>query len=139
MKRRWSSFKRKQNDYNSKQRDQAGNEDWWYERRKRVTASKAGSIAKMKNSTKRSNRVKDMLYSTFRGNQATRYGADMETRQQYIAYQHMNGHPDITVENLVYSSPNTTTGWQQLQMGSSMNLVMNTTLWDYWRRKTHIL
>ena len=55
----------------------------------------------MKNSTKRSNKVKEMLYSTFRGNEATRYGADMEerTKQQYVAYQELNGHPGTTVED----------------------------------------
>ena len=34
-------------------KDQADNEEWKYERRKRLTASNVGGIAKMKNSTKR--------------------------------------------------------------------------------------
>ena len=44
------------------------------ERRKRLTASNVGSIAKMRKTTKRSNKVKGLLYSSFRGNVATLYG-----------------------------------------------------------------
>ena len=81
-------------------RDQAECSEWITERRKRITASKAGCIAKMKQTTKRSSKVKDLLYSSFRGNQATRYGADMEsiTIKEYITYQRENGHPGITVQ-----------------------------------------
>ena len=32
----------------------------------------------MKETTKRSKKVKDLLYSTFRGNEATRFGSEME-------------------------------------------------------------
>ena len=58
------------------------------ERRKRITASKVGGIAKMKETTKRSSKVKALLYSSFRGNQATRYGTGMENVaiKQYITY-----------------------------------------------------
>lgn len=82
-------------------RDQADNKEWKHERRKRVTASRAGGIAKMKNSTKRSSKVKDMLYSIFNGNVATKYGLDMEdsTIQQYVTYQRVNGHPNTAVQN----------------------------------------
>ena len=40
-----------------------------------------------------------MLYTTFRGNEATRYGARMEdtTRQDYLAYQRERGHPKLTI------------------------------------------
>ena len=81
-------------------RAQAENNEWKYERRKRITASRVGGIAKMKKTTKRSNKVKDLLYSTFRGNEATHYGSEMEDRtiQQYITYQQRNGHPDVTVQ-----------------------------------------
>ena len=81
-------------------REQAENDEWKYERRKRITASRVGGIAKMKETTKRSKKVQDLLYSTFRGNEATRYGLEMEaqTLQQYIAYQQRNGHPDLAVE-----------------------------------------
>ena len=81
-------------------RDQADNEEWEYERRKRLTASNVGGIAKMKNSTKRGNKVKNLLCNTFRGNAATRYGADMEdtARTEYVTYRRRNGHPDLEVD-----------------------------------------
>ena len=49
-------------------RDQADSMQWLVERRKRLTASKVGGIAKMKNSTKNSKKVQNLLYSTFRDN-----------------------------------------------------------------------
>ena len=58
-----------------KTRDQADCEMWKSERRKRITTSKIGSIAKMREKTKRSNKVREFLYSTFRGNEATRFGS----------------------------------------------------------------
>ena len=72
---------------------------WKAERLKRITASKVGTIAKMLKKTKRGNTVKQMLYTTFRGNEATRYGARMEdtTRQDYLAYQRVRGHPKLTI------------------------------------------
>ena len=57
-------------------RKQAESEEWKSERRKRLTASRMGGIAKMRKTTKRSNTVRDLLYSTFRGNKATRYGME---------------------------------------------------------------
>ncbi len=64
------------------------------ERRKRLTASNVGSIAKMRKTTKRSSKVQSLLYSSFRGNQATRYGSANEdsARQQYIADLVCEGH-----------------------------------------------
>lgn len=47
---------------------------WHAKRRKRVTASRAEGIAKMRKSTKRANKVEEMLYSKFRGNTNTTYG-----------------------------------------------------------------
>jgi hypothetical protein len=41
------------------------------ERMKRITASNIGTISKMRKTTKKSGKVKELLYSTFRGNQAT--------------------------------------------------------------------
>ena len=52
---------------------------WYAERRKRVTASRAGGIAKMRKTTKRANRVKEMLYTKFRGNRDTIYGMEYTT------------------------------------------------------------
>lgn len=80
--------------------DQADNEQWFNERRKRITASMSGGIAKMRATSKRSKKVQQLLYNIFRGNTATRYGSEKEdeTRQQYITYMKQNGHPNLTVE-----------------------------------------
>ncbi len=59
-------------------RNQAQDQQWNVERRKRVTASKVGGIVKMRTTTKRSRKVKELLYNTFRGNSATRYGSAKE-------------------------------------------------------------
>ena len=79
---------------------QAMSEKWSNERRKRLTASKIGSISKMKATTKRSKKVKELLYNTFRGNEATRYGTKMEerTKQEYLTHQRCMGHPGLTVD-----------------------------------------
>ena len=70
---------------------------WMRERKKRITASLTGSILKMKKTTKRSKRIEQILYSKFRGNQATVYRTNMEdtARQQYVTYQHQKGHVDL--------------------------------------------
>ncbi len=64
-------------------------DQWQQERRKRLTASVVGGIAKMKKKTKKSKKVQALLYSTFRGNQATRYGRSMEavSIHQYVSHQ----------------------------------------------------
>lgn len=54
-------------------REQSNSDLWMIEQRKQVTASGVGGIAKMQQKTKWSTRVKNMLYSKFRGNEATRY------------------------------------------------------------------
>ena len=59
-------------------RDQGESELWRKERSKRITASVVGGICKMQIKTKRSKKVEALLYSKFRGNQATKYGRDME-------------------------------------------------------------
>ncbi len=66
---------------------------WMTERRKQITASNVGSIAKMRKTTKRCNKVTSLLYSSFWGNQETQYGVDnkVKARQQYVA--------DLLVEN----------------------------------------
>ena len=75
-------------------REQHGSELWKIERKKRITASVVGDIAKMKQTTKRGKKVESILYSTFKGTMATRYGIEMESeaRKQYIAYQIRRGH-----------------------------------------------
>ncbi len=56
------------------------------ERRKWITESNVGSrIAKMRKTTKRCNKVKSLLYSSFWGNQATQYGVDNEVKCPYSA------------------------------------------------------
>lgn len=42
-----------------------GEQVWYAERQKRITASKVGGIAKMRKNTKRANKVKQMLYGKF--------------------------------------------------------------------------
>ena len=73
---------------------------WMEERKKRVTASKVGGIAKMRPGTKRAKKVEDMLYTRFSGSAATRYGVLMEeeTRKQYVTYQQQHGHPGLQTE-----------------------------------------
>ena len=73
---------------------------WREERRKRVTASRVGGIVKMRKSTKRANRVKEMLYTNFTGSAATRYGTMMEKEalKEYVEHQQHNGHPNLVVK-----------------------------------------
>lgn len=80
-------------------RDQVESEHWKDERMKRLTASKVGSIAKMKKSTKRGTKVNELLYRTFQGNEATRYGMLMEdtARTDYITYQRKNKNTEVFV------------------------------------------
>jgi len=47
--------------------NQADNETWLLERRKRITASKVGMITKMRSTIKGSKKVEQLLYSKFRG------------------------------------------------------------------------
>ena len=51
----------------------------------------------MRKTTKRSKKVQEILYSTFRGNRATVYGAEV-TRQEYGIHQQQTGHPHLTVD-----------------------------------------
>ena len=80
-------------------RGQADDERWMVERRLRLTVSRVGSIIKMRSTTKRSKKVEELLYRKFRGNEATCYGSTKEetTIQQYITYQHANGHSGLKV------------------------------------------
>ncbi len=79
--------------------DQSESEQWITERRKRLTASIAGGIAKMRATTSKSKKVENLLYSKFKGNAATRYGSCMEdtTVKEYETYQHQHGHPNLKV------------------------------------------
>ena len=48
----------------------------------------------MKKTTKSNNKVKEILYSKFKGNQTILYGKNMEdtARHQYITYQNQQRH-----------------------------------------------
>ena len=81
-------------------RQQSNSTQWLVERRKRITASRTGSIAKMRATTKKVKKIQELLYNTFRGNQATQYGLakEEETILQYTTHQQRNGHPDLKVD-----------------------------------------
>ena len=80
---------------------QGSNDDslykWLAERRCRITASNAGSIAKMRPTTKVSSTVKQLLYTKFTGNTATRWGILQEgsTNEQYLKSK-QKASPDIS-------------------------------------------
>ena len=76
---------------------QSSSDLWREERRKRLTASNCGKIAKTTQKTV-ANKVKDLLYSTFKGNKATEWGKMQEshTRQAYVSYQNQHGHEGLT-------------------------------------------
>ena len=84
------------NELEKRTRKQAESEEWKSERRKRLTASTVGGIAKMRKTTKRSKTVRDLLHSTYN----TRYGIEMETtaQQEYITHQHHSDHSCLVVE-----------------------------------------
>ena len=90
---------RKRNDIEQSTRGQSMEQNWYMERRKRITASKAGAILKMRKGTKRANKVKEILYSKFSGNKHTSYGTANEeaSRQAYVAHMQQNGHPQLQV------------------------------------------
>ena len=80
---------------------QGSNDDslykWLAERRCRITSSNARSIAKMRSTTKVSSTVKQLLYTKFTGNTATRWGILQEgsTNEQYLKSK-QKASPDIS-------------------------------------------
>ena len=90
---------RKRNEIEQSTRGQSMEQNWYMERRKRITASKAGAISKMRKGTKRANKVKEILYTKFHGNKHTFYGTANEeaSRLAYVAYMQQNGHPQLQV------------------------------------------
>ena len=79
---------RKRNEIEQSTRGQSMEQNWYVERRKRITASKAGAISKMRKGTKRANKVKETLYTKVHGNKHTFYGTTNEeaSRLAYVAY-----------------------------------------------------
>ena len=82
---------------------------WSAERRKRVTASNVAKIAKRRPTTKVSSMVKQLLYTKFEGNTATRWGILQEesTNIKYLA-EKQKSSPEITTtqSGLVISKEN---------------------------------
>ena len=70
---------------------------WLAERRKRITASNVGSIAKRRPTTKVNSMVKKLLYTNFEGNTATKWGILQEetTNSKYLEAMRKSS-PDIT-------------------------------------------
>ena len=73
---------------------------WLAERRKRITSSNVGLVAKRKTSTKVGNKVKQLLYTTFKGSAATRWGTHQEAEScsRYIQQKQLVS-PDISVSS----------------------------------------
>ena len=63
---------------------------WLAERRKHITSSVTGDVAKRRSTTKVAPLVKTILYSTSRGNLATQHGHEQEpaTREAYLSAKH---------------------------------------------------
>jgi len=72
---------------------------WLTERRKRITSSNARSIAKRRLTTPVTRMVNQLLYSTFRGNAATRWGLQQEKDSVgvYTSWLHDRGSNSPTV------------------------------------------
>ena len=79
--------------------DQADDEFWMNERRKRITASKVGTIAKMRVTTKFSATLQQLLYNKFGGNAATRCGQNNEDEARKLYVHYMREHTEIHVDH----------------------------------------
>ena len=78
--------------------DEAAHNVWKAERRLRITASIAGTIAKRWPSTQVGSTIHSMLYTRFTGNQVIRWGLSQEkaTAEEYIQWKKQQGSPDIS-------------------------------------------
>ena len=84
---------------------------WLEERRKRITASSVGPIAKRKPTTKVASKVKQLLYSKFHENRATDWGLLQEdiSRKEYLKVKqsvHVSPHFSFAYSRLVVSVTN---------------------------------
>lgn len=68
--------------------DEAALIKWKTERRMRITSSNVGKIAKRRKSTPVSNLIRQLLYTTFRGNASTAWGLSQEeaSSHQYLKW-----------------------------------------------------
>ena len=101
--------KEKSDDIERDTQQQRESELWLIERTKRITASRVGGIVKMKKTIKRSRKLEEFLYSKFQGNEATRYGINIEeTARQYYIYQQQRCYPGLRTQKvgLVISAEN---------------------------------
>ena len=73
---------------------------WFSERRKRITSSNVRSIAKRKSTTPVARLVNQLLYSTFRGNCATRWGLEQEQHSVavYTSWLRERGSPNPIID-----------------------------------------
>ena len=88
--------------------DELASNLWMTERRKRVTSTVCGQIAKRRSTTKVANLVKSLLYTSFKGNKSTKWGISQEpaTESAYLTRKQTLSL-DITVRNsgfIVHSS-----------------------------------
>ena len=72
---------------------------WLSERRKRITASNAGKIAKRRGTTKVRPLVKELLYSKFEGSTATRWGLLQEDSTNAHYLEEITLHLTIWVDH----------------------------------------
>jgi len=72
---------------------------WLAERKKRLAASNVGSIAKRKAKTKVAVTVKHLLYTSFNGNMATKWGLLQEepTKTKFLEEKQAKSSPDYNV------------------------------------------
>ena len=88
--------------------DELASNLWMTERRKRVTSTVCGQIAKRRSTTKVANLVKSLLYTSFKGNKSTKWGISQEptTKSAYLTRKGTLS-PEITVRNsgfIIHSS-----------------------------------